>query len=112
MTIAQLTGIPVGQIHNSYSLVPLLTNNNATTGRPYLFTEYCSANGNTERYAIRGDRYKLLYNNGDREMYDLVLDSLETTDLYDNPSFAAEQTALEAELATLAAAAVDGCFDE
>ncbi|HEY5567560.1 MAG TPA: hypothetical protein VIM81_09990, partial [Gammaproteobacteria bacterium] len=72
--------------------------------------EFCSPS--TERYAIRGDRYKLLYSNGVREMYDLLDDSLETDDLFGNPSFAAEQTVLESELAALAQAAEFGCFDE
>jgi hypothetical protein len=46
-------------------------------------------------------------------MYDLVLDSLETTNVYtsDNPTIAAERAILQAELAALAAAAPFGCFE-
>jgi arylsulfatase A-like enzyme len=110
-TIAQLAGIPVSQIYNSYSLVPLLTSNSASSGRQYAFTELC--NRNAERYAVRGDRWKLLYSNGTWGMYDLVLDSLETTNVYtsDNPTIAAERAILQAELAALAAAAPFGCFE-
>jgi arylsulfatase A-like enzyme len=109
-TIAELSGIPVSQIHDSYSLGPLLTDNSGNSGRMYAFAEYCSSS--KARYAIRGNRYKLLYDNGARRLYDLVNDPLETNNLFGNSGVAAEQTILQAELTTLAQAATYGCFHE
>ena len=107
-TVAELTGINVSQINNSYSLVPLLTDDNASSGRQFSFTEICG-----RQYAIRDDRYKVLYNpdDGGFAMYDLQNDPQEQTNLYDDPSVAAEQAVLEAELEVLKQSATSGgCF--
>ena len=111
-TIAELSGIPVSQIYDSYSLVPLLTDDSASTGRTHGFTEICGFGGNN--YAVRDERYKLLYQSTDGGfgLYDLQSDPLEQTDLYDNPSYAAIRTALEAQIQALKASAQtnEGCF--
>ena len=110
-TIAELTGIAVSEINNSYSLVPLFTDDTSSSGRQFSFTEICGF-GQT-RYAIRDDRYKVLYaaDQGGFAMYDLQEDPLEENNLYDDPSVAAEQAILEAELDVLSQAATSGgCF--
>jgi arylsulfatase A-like enzyme len=107
-TIAALAGIPVQQINNSHSLVPLLSDATATTGRTHVFTELCG--GGFAEYAIRDTRYKLLYDNGSWGLYDLVGDPLEARNLYNDPAAAAARTSLEAQIATLKAGATAGCF--
>ena len=107
-TIAELTGIAVSQINNSWSLVPLFTDDNGTSGRQFSFSEVCGG-----EYAIRDDRYKVLFDGstGGFQMYDLQTDPEEQTNLYGDASVAAEQAVLEAELDALAAAATSGgCF--
>ena len=59
-------------INNSYSLTPLLGSAQAVTGRKYSFTELCENTGNgTKQFAIRDERYKVLYNGQAWEMFDL-----------------------------------------
>ena len=106
-TIAALTGIPVSKIHDSFSIVPLLTAS-GETGRTHAFTELCS--GGTSRYAIRDAQYKLLYNNGSWGLYDLINDPLEATNHYNNGAYAAIRGSLKAALDVVEADAVDGCF--
>lgn len=107
-TILSLTGLSVSHAQNSYSIKPLLSDQAASSGRTHSFSE--TANGATQRYAIRDNRYKLLSNNKVRELYDLGADPLETTDLYSNPAYAAVRGDLEAEIAALAPNAPDGYF--
>ncbi len=106
-TIAELSGIAVSQIHDSWSFVPLLTGAGAVNGREYGFAERCN---NRTRYTIRDARYKLTFDNGTWEMYDLVDDLLETSNLYNDPGFAVPQSVLEAELNALKQSATSGCF--
>lgn len=113
-TIAQLGGAPVknGAIYNSFSLVPLLTSQKATTGRKYSFTEMCANNGaGMKRFAIRDERYKLLYSGASWEMYDLQADPWESHDLYGDPGSAKARSALMAEVKSLQSrATTQGCF--
>jgi hypothetical protein len=67
-------------------------------------------NGTQAFYSVRNDRYKLSFNNGTCQLYDLVSDPLEATNRFSNPAYAAIRTALEAELAPLAQSAQFGCF--
>jgi arylsulfatase A-like enzyme len=107
-TIAELAGIPVSEAGNSVSLVPLLSDAAATTGRTTSFSEMCS--GTQAFYAVRGERYKLSYNNGTWGLYDLVGDPMEATNRFNDATLAAERTALEAELTVLRQSAQFGCF--
>jgi arylsulfatase A-like enzyme len=107
-TIAELGGIPVSQINDSYSLVPVLRTAGASSGRTISFSEMC--NGTQAFYAVRDARYKLSYNNGTWGLYDLVADPVEATNRYNDATLAAVRTALQAEIATLRQSATSGCF--
>jgi len=108
-TILGLTGIPVSQVNNSYSLKPLLSDEAASSGRTHSFTE--TSNGTSSRhYALKDRRYKLVYELGSRELYDLVADPKETTNLYTSPAHAAALATLQAEVATLKAQGPAGYF--
>jgi arylsulfatase A-like enzyme len=113
-TIAQLAGVSVGSkaVNNSFSFVPLFENNQAGTGRRYSFAEVCPNNGSGIRmFAIRDQRFKLLYSGNSWQMYDLEKDPWEKTNIYDNPQNAGTRRALLSELAALKSqAATSGCF--
>ncbi|MBT8078127.1 MAG: sulfatase-like hydrolase/transferase [Gammaproteobacteria bacterium] len=107
-TIAELAGIAVSEINNSFSLVPLFTDGNTTSGRQFSFSEICGG-----AYAIRDDRYKVMFDDdtGGFQMYDLQTDPEEQNNLYGDASVAAEQAVLEAELEILEQNATSGgCF--
>ena len=115
-TIADLAGVPLtnNSVNNGYSIVPLLSRSQATTGRKYSFTELCANTGaGTRQFAIRDERNKLLYNGREWQMFDLQNDPWETTDLYGNDRFATIRATLLGELAKLKMnAATNGCFVE
>jgi len=113
-TIAELAGVPLtnNTINNSYSVVPLLSKDQATTGRKYSFTELCANTGaGMKQFAIRDQRYKLLYSGTAWQMFDLERDPWETTNLYDDSQHAGTRAALLAELRALRMkATTNGCF--
>ncbi|HKO49224.1 MAG TPA: sulfatase-like hydrolase/transferase [Polyangiaceae bacterium] len=108
-TILSLTGIDVGHVNNSYSIKPLLSDAASTSGRTHSFSE-TSSGTNNRRYALKDTRYKLVSILGKRELYDLVADPLETTDLYTSAKHAAVRANLEAEIDALARDARPGYF--
>lgn len=108
-TVLDLAGVPVSHVNNSYSITPLLREEGATSGRTHAFSETSSGTSN-RRYAIKDKRFKLVSNLGVRELYDLVADPLETTDLYASAEHAAVRASLLAELAVLKADARPGYF--
>ena len=108
-TILNLTGIDVSHVNNSYSLKPVLSNEAATSGRTYSFSETSSGTSNRS-YGLKDTRFKLVSNLKKRELYDLVADPLEQTDLYSNPAYTAVRASLEAEVERLNADAKPGYF--
>src|SRR5262249_28415706 len=102
-TILDLAGVQgVSQVNNSYSFKPLLNDAAATNGRTHSFSEVSS--GTSQRqFAVKDSRFKLLNNVGKWELYDLVADSHETTNLYDDAEYAAVRASLQAELLVLKA---------
>jgi arylsulfatase A-like enzyme len=108
-TIAAAAGIPIKKANDGYSILPLLSDAKASTGRDYAFTEFCS--GNVARFAIRNQQYKLIFDNGvGWGLYDLIKDPVEATNLYNNPAFSVPQERLQSELNKLKASATSGCF--
>lgn len=110
-TILDLAGAGVSQVNDSYSFKPLLSDEAATNGRTHSFTEV-SSGVSQRRYAIKDRRYKLIRNLAQWELYDLVADPLETTNLYASESHAAVLATLKAEIAALRADAPAGYFPE
>ncbi len=101
-TVLELTGIPVSHVNNSYSLKPVLSDEAATNGRTHSFSEVSNGT-NQRRYALKDKRYKLINNLGQWELYDLVADPKETTNLYESAPHAAVRASLQAEIAALKA---------
>jgi len=108
-TVLSLTGIDVSHVNNSYSIKPILSDAAATSGRTHSFSETSSGTSN-RRYALKDTRFKIVSNLGKRELYDLVADPLETTDLYANVAYKAVRASLEAEIDALNADAKPGYF--
>jgi arylsulfatase A-like enzyme len=113
-TIAQLAGASLANnsINNGYSLVPLLSSGQATTGRKYSFTELCANNGaGAKQFAIRDERYKVLFNGRVWEMFDLQNDPWEQKNIYGSAELARVRAMLLQELSSLKMkAATNGCF--
>jgi len=108
-TILSLTGIDVSHVNNSYSLKPVLSDKTGSSGRTYSFSE--SSSGTSNRvYGLKDKRFKLVSNLKKRELYDLVADPLEKTDLYAKPAYTAVRATLEAEIDKLNADAKPGYF--
>src|SRR5262249_36052745 len=108
-TILELTGISVPHVNDSYSIKPLLSDETATSGRRYSFSE--TSTGTTNRqYAVKDKRFKLVNHLGTWELYDLVTDPKEATNLYGNAAYAAVRAALQTQIATFAADAKPGYF--
>jgi arylsulfatase A-like enzyme len=105
----ELTGISVPQVKDSYSFKPLLSDEAATNGRTHSFSEVSNGTNN-RRYAIKDRRFKLLNNLGAWELYDLVADPREATNLYTSKPHAAVLASLQAEIAKLKADARPGYF--
>ncbi len=95
-TIANLAGIEVSEINDSKSFASLLTS--SSTIRNYQYSEM--DNGTKNIWAIRNKGYKIIANGmGVKEMYDLVSDPYESTNLK-NGSLSTEQQEAKAELET------------
>jgi hypothetical protein len=101
--------VEADNVSNSYSIEPLFSDETASSGRVHSFTETSSGTSN-RRYALRDKRFKLVSNLGVRELYDLVADPLETTDLFASAPYAAVRASLEAEIDVLNADARPGYF--
>jgi arylsulfatase A-like enzyme len=108
-SILELTGVPVSQVNNSYSFKPVLSDDAGTNGRTHSFSEVSNGTNN-RRWALKDNRFKLIYNNRVWELYDLAVDPLETTNLYASESHAAVLATLQVEVAALKAEAPAGYF--
>ncbi|MEM7161380.1 MAG: sulfatase-like hydrolase/transferase [Bacteroidota bacterium] len=101
-TIAELTGAGSGNIEDSQSIVPLLTNS-TSIGREYNYTEVLNTSSPAQSgYAIRNKNYKLiLRDNGSFRFYNLEEDPFEQNNLSAGIQ-SPEQQALFQELSTAA----------
>lgn len=107
-TVLDLAGASVSHVNDSYSLKAVLSDEAASSGRTHSYSE--SGRANQHRYGLRDSRFKLINNTGTWELYDLVADPLETTNLYNNANYAAARSALQAELAVLKEGASSSYF--
>jgi len=109
-TALDLAGVDgVSHVNDSYSIKPLFTDESAQSGRVHSYTEI--GVGAQHTYAVRDTRYKLAHPGAGRnELYDLVADPLETTNLYSSAPHTAALASLQAKLAELEADASDAYF--
>ncbi|MFB0939134.1 MAG: sulfatase-like hydrolase/transferase, partial [Urechidicola sp.] len=100
-TIAEITGSSTNEIHDSKSFKSLFTQ--STIIRDYQYSEL--VDGATDKWTIRNGEYKLIVNGvGIEEMYNLVNDPYENSNLLDGTLSTIEQNAkseLEAELTNI-----------
>jgi arylsulfatase A-like enzyme len=108
-TVLDVAGVPVSHVNDSWSLKPLFADEAASSGRTHSFSEVSNGT-NQRRYGLRDTRFKLVNNLGTWELYDLVTDAKEATNLYQNPQYAAARASLQAEIAVLKASAAPGYF--
>ena len=105
-TFAAWAGISTPANVNGVSLLPLLSDP-ATPWRDAILVEHLGnppTPGTMDSQGVRTSRY--LYNeyiNGDRELYDLLLDPFELTNVVNDSTYAATVASLQATLATLKA---------
>ena len=92
-TISQLAGVGVTEIHDSKSLLPLLTS--SEKHRDYVYTD--SDDRSMMGYTIRDSQYKLIVlDSGSEKMYDLISDPYESSDLLSSTLTAEQKKAKEA----------------
>ena len=109
-TILDVAGVAgVSHVNDSYSIKPLFTDEAASSGRAYSFSEI-STGTSGRQYGLRDTRFKLVNNVGKWELYDLVADSHETTNQFANPQYGAVRATLLAQIAILKSGAPAGYF--
>jgi len=109
-TILDVAGAAgVSHVNDSYSIKPLFTDEAATSGRTFSFSEISSGTAGRQ-YGLKDTRFKLVNNLGNWELYDLATDAHETTNLFSSPQYAAVRGALLAQVAVLKAGAPAGYF--
>lgn len=109
-TIAAAAGIKVKKANDGYSLLPLLANAKARTGRAFALTEFCNASAS--RFAVRNLDYKLVFDNATGwGLYDLRSDQAEAQNLYGTLAAAKVQKTLQDALNKAQRTATSGCFD-
>ena len=105
-TILDLAGAPVPAWMHGISLKPLLTGQQKTLSRKYLYYHYYEFGKDhtvIPHVAVRGERYKLIYfyTVNEWELYDLEKDPAEQHNIILSPSHQATVQQLKKELSTL-----------
>jgi arylsulfatase A-like enzyme len=97
-TIAEIAGVDVQKTHNSQSFKALLENEDAET-REYVYTEVPGDKDNGH-YAVRNNKYKLIYeiDSGTKELYNLLEDRYEETNILSSLALSDEETAALSDL--------------
>ena len=89
-TIANIAGVSTTNIHSSTSFYNLFSSAN-THDREFVYAENIRNTGSG--YTIRNSTYKLIkYDNGDEEMYNLISDPYESTNLLNSTLSTEEST--------------------
>lgn len=100
-TILELAGATSGLNMNGQSLVPLFNNPNAPWRNDILIESFTTTAGGPY-FAVRTDTHIYVeYKNGERELYDLVNDPYQLTNVASDPANAGLISALQARLAQL-----------
>jgi len=89
-TIADIAGIDIESIHNSYSFTETFYQSE-TEDREYIYSELWG-----KGHTVRGERYKLIVlDTGNSELYDLQEDPYESDDMFSDGISSAEESILE-----------------
>ncbi|MEM7102785.1 MAG: sulfatase-like hydrolase/transferase [Bacteroidota bacterium] len=92
-TIAELAGTGVSEIHDSKSLVPLLSKK-GLTHKNYIYSE--ASQKKQSGYTIRNSTHKYIrFTDGEEELYDLLKDPYEKNNLANDVSLAGIKSELE-----------------
>ncbi|CAL2080827.1 sulfatase-like hydrolase/transferase [Tenacibaculum sp. 190524A05c] len=93
-TIAEIAGVSVSRINDSYSFKDLLNSNSSSNPRDFAYTEQSKSTGG-EEYTIRNATHKyILFVDGEEALFDLNADYLEKTNLLNANTNAANQQQL------------------
>lgn len=107
-TLAALAGAEITLTPDGRSLVPLMTGAQTGWDRAVLLhnnTTYPNGSG----WGVRTDRYMyFVYDNGDKELYDLQTDPFERFNRFGNPAYRTTELAMAAELARLRGQSASG----
>ena len=92
-TLSELCWLPPQRHLEGLSLVPLLKNPNASRSRPAITTH------NHDNHGVRSEKYRYIqYADGSEELYDMIADPNEFTNLANDPNYARTQRALKRRL--------------
>jgi len=92
-TLSELGGLPSQSHLEGLSLVPLLKNPNASRSRPAITTH------NHDNHGVRTEKYRYIqYADGSEELYDMIADPNEFTNLANDPKHERVQRSLERHL--------------
>lgn len=92
-TLSELCGLPFQDHLEGLSLVPLLRNPNASRSRPAITTD------NHDNHGVRTEEYRYIqYADGSEELYDMIDDPNEFTNLADDPEYARAKRSLKKHL--------------
>jgi arylsulfatase A-like enzyme len=102
-TLAALCGLPEPPQHEGHSLVPQLRDAAAPRPWPALTTQ------GPDNHGVRTERFRYIrYADGSEELYDMVADPNEWTNLADDPAYAATRQDLAQWLPTRSAPPLPG----
>lgn len=92
-TLSELCGLEIPDHLEGLSLVPQLKNGNAPRSRPAITTD------NKDNHGVRSEKWRYIrYADGSEELYDMVNDPNEFTNLANDPAFLKEKLKLKRQL--------------
>ena len=94
-TTAEMAGVTLPSYQDSYSFNSLLTSNGQRQ-RAFNHSKVLNTNASKSGYTVRSLNYKLIvFDDGEEELYDLIQDPYESTNLLDNGLSIDQQMALQ-----------------